>query len=198
MYTQTLCSIVPTQADYAAVKSKFSTLKDTNVSGTLASQIQRMLDNIDTLSGPGSSKKLLDGAGIKASDIAGLAPDDRTRLSEKVTNRYMSAIKEASGDTTGGFADVYGNYRSGAADGGTTVAPNPVGDATAPTHAGVPGGSPGTALGAPDVPPPDASGLVDILLRSVAFGLDAHVGQSASEDSEHSSGRGGSSVPRRA
>ncbi|UPG92854.1 hypothetical protein [Luteibacter aegosomatissinici] len=172
MYTQTLCSIVPSQPDYASVKSKFPGLKDTNVNGTLTGQIQRMLDNIDTLSGPGSSKTLLDGFGVKAGDIANLDPDTRTKLSEKVTNRYMSAIKEAAGDTMGSFADVYGNLTGDAA---TEASPNGTTTATASGSIGsFMGPQPdqtGTATAASAVDP--AGTLADILMRSVAYRIPA-------------------------
>ena len=174
MYTQTLCSIVPTQADYAAARSKFSALKDTNVNGTLANQIGRMLDNIDTLSGPGSAKKLLDGVGVKASDIANLSADDRVRLSEKVTNRYMSAIKEAAGDTAGGFADIYGNYRVDSVNGDASVSEPGAATTTVASAGTGPALNPGDAASsavAPQAPDP-ATALVDLLVRSM--GLEVH------------------------
>lgn len=184
MYTQNLCSIVPTQADYATVKSKFSTLKDTNVSGTMTRQIQRMLDNIDTLSGSGSAEKLLDGAGVKDSDIANLSPDERARLSEKVTNRYMSAIKEAAGDTGGSFADVYGNCKDAAAASGSSVSPRA---ATPPKAASAGAGtaaSPADGSSAAVDPqgPGPAAALVDLLVRSMGLGMHRKHADAAVKD----------------
>ncbi|MGF6492264.1 hypothetical protein ABIE56_000417 [Luteibacter sp. 621] len=172
MYTQNLCTIVPTQADFAAAKAKHADLKPTNVSGTMTDHIQRMLDNIDALSGPGSAKTLLDGFGVKAGDIASLDPDTRTHLAEKVTNRYMSAVKESAGDTSGTFADAFGN----------ALGDTPNGVAGSPPMAGAQGAAQGasdttdsnaTASGTPTGNDPGGD-LADILMRSVAYRLDSH------------------------
>lgn len=173
MYVQNLSSIIPTQADQNTVRAKYPGLKDTNVSGTLTNQIDRMLDNIDILAGPGSAKTLLDGFGVAKSGIASLDPDTRTRLAEKVTNRYMSAIKEAAGDTSGSFADVYGNVM------GASQSPAPAGSGALPPPG--PGAQDRTA----EASSAGAVGaLADILMRSVAYRDDETArGTTASGDS---------------
>lgn len=181
MYTQNLCTIVPTQADFAAAKAKHSSLKDTNVSGTMTNQIQAMLSNIDALSGPGSSRILLDGFGIKSGDIASLDPDTRTRLSEKVTNRYMSAIKESAGDTSGTFADAFGNALDDArtVDGGV---PAPMGS-TGPGQGAAEGTDAMTTASKKPAGDDPGGDLADILMRSVAYRLDTHRPSLSAKDS---------------
>jgi len=196
MYIQTLCSIVPTQTDYATVKAKFTGLEDTNVTGTMTNQIQRMLNNIDTLSGPGSSKTLLDRAGVKAGDIANLSPDDRTRLAEKVTNRYMSAIKEAAGDTSGGFADLYGNYKDEASAGGA-VTTGTAAAAVPPVEPGVSTGPYGPTQSGDDDKSADPAGvLVDIVMRSVAFQLPGQGLSEAGRDTSDSNVASVGGIPK--
>lgn len=160
MYIQTLqTTLAPTQADYAKVNETFSNLKSTTSSGSMTGNISRMLDNLDTLAGRGASTTLLDGFGVKRGDIASLDPDTRTRLNEKVTNRYLSAIKEAAGDTSGGFADVYGNMTGD----GTSAAH----DVSAPqAEAGVPSQE---VTGPTMSPAQDPDVLADILMRSIAY-----------------------------
>jgi len=76
-----------------------------------------------------------------------------------VTNRYLSAIKEAAGDTSGGFADVYGNMTGD----GTSAAH----DVSAPqAEAGVPSQE---VTGPAMSPAQDPDVLADILMRSIAY-----------------------------
>lgn len=109
VYIQSLnITLIPTDADRDAVTKKFGTLIDPNATNSKTETIHRFMRNVDILSGTGAAQKVLDGAGITAGDIQSLDPDSMTRLTERFENRYLSAIKEAAGDTQGGFADVYG------------------------------------------------------------------------------------------
>gem|GEM_PF-6162482 len=120
MYIQSLnITLIPTDADRDAVKSKFGALIDPNATNSRTETIHRFMRNIDILSGKGAAQKVLDGAGITAGDISSLDPDSMTRLTERFENRYLSAIKEAAGDTKGGFSDVYGRCVDDTAAGST-------------------------------------------------------------------------------
>lgn len=191
VYIQNLCTINPTSADLASLKHAYPNLEDVNVSGTMTAQIERMLRNIDTLSGPGASRTLLDGAGVSAGGIAGLSADARTRLCEKVTNRYMSAIKEAVGDTLGSFADVYGNVLGGPAGAGPENVPTVPGTDSA-------SGSQADINAPVQVAPVDAGALADILMRSVAFRPGGPVSPTAPRGTGTAPGPGAGAAPESA